>query len=86
MAPPRVLLVDDNDDVLRMLKMTLEHNDFEVVSAKSVTDALNHIVTQSFDVLITDLHMSDAGDGFAVVTAMRHAQPPGVDPGGERVS
>ncbi len=75
MTPLRVLLVDDNDDVLRMLKMTLEHNDFEVVSAKSVTDALNHIVTQSFDVLITDLHMPDAGDGFAVVTAMRHAQP-----------
>ena len=75
MTPLRVLLVDDNDAVLRMLKMTLEHNDFEVVSAKSVTDALNHIVTQSFDVLITDLHMPDAGDGFAVVTAMRHAQP-----------
>jgi DNA-binding response OmpR family regulator len=58
-----------------MMKTTLEHNGFEVVSAKCVTEALNHIVTQSFNVLITDLHMPDAGDGFAVVTAMRHAQP-----------
>jgi len=74
-TPLKVLLVDDNDSVLHMMKMSLEHNGFQVVSAKSVTEALNHIVTQNFDVLITDLHMPNAGDGFAVVTAMRHAQP-----------
>ena len=73
MAPLKVLLVDDNDSVLHMMKMTLEHNGFQAVSAKSVTEALNPIVTQSFDVLITDLHMPNAGDGFAVVTAIRHA-------------
>ena len=72
---PRVLLVDDNDPVLDLMKMTLEHNGFDVVPANNVTDALNLIVTQGFDVLITDLHMPEAGDGFAVVTAMRHAQP-----------
>jgi YesN/AraC family two-component response regulator len=26
-------------------------------------------------VLITDLHMPNPGDGFTVVTAMRHSQP-----------
>jgi len=36
---------------------------------------LRHIATESFDVLITDLHMPDPGDGFTVVTAMRHSQP-----------
>ena len=29
----------------------------------------------TFDVLITDLHMPNPGDGFTVVTAMRHSQP-----------
>ena len=29
----------------------------------------------SFDVLITDLHMPNAGDGFTVISAMRHSQP-----------
>lgn len=47
----------------------------EVVPAASVKDALQQIVMQNFDVLVTDLHMPNAGDGFAVVTAMRHAQP-----------
>jgi len=36
---------------------------------------LHQIVTQNFDALITDLHMPNAGDGFSVVTAMRHIQP-----------
>jgi CheY-like chemotaxis protein len=37
--------------------------------------SLRRIATASFDVLITDLHMPDPGDGFKVVTAMRHSQP-----------
>jgi CheY-like chemotaxis protein len=41
----------------------------------SVTEALKQMATQRFDVLITDLHMPEPGDGFTVVTAMRHSQP-----------
>lgn len=74
-STPKVLLVDDNESVVAVMKTMLEHNGFEVVSATSVTEALNHIVAQDFDALITDLHMPNAGDGFSVVTAMRHAQP-----------
>jgi hypothetical protein len=40
-----------------------------------VTEALRRIATESFDVLITDLHMPDPGDGFTAVSAMRHSQP-----------
>jgi DNA-binding NtrC family response regulator len=72
---PRVLLVDDDDGVRAMMHAMLQRKGFEVVVAASVTDALRHIATESFDVLITDLHMPDPGDGFTVVTAMRHSQP-----------
>jgi len=71
----RVLLVDDDEAVRSMMGMTLENKGFDVVSAASVTEALKLITTESFDVLITDLHMPNPSDGFAVVTAMRHAQP-----------
>jgi DNA-binding response OmpR family regulator len=71
----RVLLVDDDDAVRAMMTATLERKGFDVVAVASVPDALRHITTESFDVLITDLHMPNAGDGFAVVTAMRHSQP-----------
>ena len=71
----KVLLVDDDDAVRTMMTLTLEHKGFQVVSAANVTEALNLITTESFDVLITDLHMPNPSDGFAVVTAMRHVQP-----------
>ena len=71
----RVLLVDDDAAVLAMMTATLTHKGFDVVAVSSVTEALKHITTESFDVLITDLHMPNPGDGFTVVTAMRHSQP-----------
>jgi ActR/RegA family two-component response regulator len=71
----KVLLVDDDNDVRGVVGEALTIQGFEVVVAVSVKDAIRQIVTQSFDVLVTDLHMPGAGDGFAVVTAMRHAQP-----------
>src|SRR5208282_5561355 len=71
----RILLVDDDDAVRAMMNATLEHRGFEVVAAASVTQALRHIATERFDALITDLHMPNPGDGFTVVTAMRHSQP-----------
>jgi CheY-like chemotaxis protein len=43
-----------------------------------VNDALRLISNQQFDVLLSDLHMPDAGDGFTVVSAMRHANPKAV--------
>jgi DNA-binding response OmpR family regulator len=71
----RVLLVDDDDAVRDMMTATLEHKGFKVVSAANVTEALRHITTENFDVLLTDLHMPNPADGFTVVTAMRHSQP-----------
>jgi len=33
------------------------------------------ITTETFDVLLSDLHMPLAGDGFTLVSAMRHTNP-----------
>jgi DNA-binding response OmpR family regulator len=74
-ATHRVLLVDDDAAVRSMMNQGLERKGYEVVAAASVTEALRRIATESFDVLITDLHMPDPGDGFTVVSAMRHFQP-----------
>src|SRR5450755_871513 len=74
-ARHRVLLVVDDDAVLSMMTQSLESKGFEVVAVGGVTEALKCITTQSFQVLITDLHMPNAGDGFTVISAMRHSQP-----------
>ena len=74
-AVHRVLLVDDDAAVRSMMTQGLERTGFQVIAADSVTEALRQIATQSFDVLISDLHMPNPGDGFTVVSAMRHSQP-----------
>ena len=74
----RILFVDDTEDFREVIQLGLESQGFEVIAAASVTEALKYIVTEKFDVLISDLHMPNAGDGFTVVTAMHHAHPKAV--------
>lgn len=75
MTTPRVLVVDDDDAIRMILQEGLQRDGFEVVTASNVSDALRHIATEHFDVLLSDLHMPLAGDGFTVVSAMRHTHP-----------
>ncbi len=72
---PRILLADDDAAVRNMLKVALECDGFEVVGVENVSQALHRIATEKFDVLLSDLHMPQAGDGFTVVSAMRHTHP-----------
>ena len=75
---PRILLAEDDDSVRDMLRAALERDGFEVVAVAGVREALSRIATEDFDVLLSDLHMPHAGDGFAVVSAMRHTHPDAV--------
>src|SRR5438067_566143 len=78
MPKTRILVVDDDDDVRDMLQQALEDDGTEVVVAGNVREALGHIVAENFDVLLSDLHMPNAGDGFTVVSAMHHMHPQAV--------
>jgi CheY-like chemotaxis protein len=77
-ALPRILLVDDDESVLNTLTQVLQVSGFEVSAAANVNQALALIGSQTFDALISDLHMPQAGDGLTVVSAMRHASPKAV--------
>jgi CheY-like chemotaxis protein len=78
MTNTSILLVDD-DEVLRYsLGKVLERQGFVVTTAANVSEALNHINSTVFDVLLSDLHMPGAGDGLTVVGAMRHSNPKAV--------
>ena len=78
MVVPKVLLADDDEAVRSMLQVALERDGFEVVAVANVKDALGRIADETFDVLLSDLHMPHAGDGFTVVSAMRHTHPEAV--------
>ena len=40
-----------------------------------MAEALVEINAEKFDVLIADLNLAKEGDGFLVISAMRHIQP-----------
>jgi len=77
-ARPRILLVDDDEIVRELLRALLEMNQFLVTTAANVPEAIHLIDTEPFDVLLSDLHMPGAGDGFTVISAMRHKNPTAV--------
>jgi YesN/AraC family two-component response regulator len=71
----RILFVDDEAGIRNTLKPILQQHGFEVTTAASVPEALEHINHAAFDVLLSDLNIGQPGDGFTVVSAMRRVQP-----------
>jgi DNA-binding NtrC family response regulator len=71
----RLLFVDDEENIRLTLPPILQEKGFEVRIAATVPEALVEINSYPFDVLITDLNVNTPGDGFLVISAMRHLQP-----------
>lgn len=74
----KILLVDDDERTCLALGTLLKEEGFDITTSTSVTDALRLLNSKFFDVLLSDLHMPDMGDGLTVVSAMRHANPKAV--------
>lgn len=71
----RILFVDDETGIRKTLKVILEQHGFEVTTAATVPEALEHLNHATFEVLLSDLNIGQPGDGFTVVSAMRRVQP-----------
>ena len=76
---PRVLFLDDEESIRATLPLMLETYGFMVTPTGTVPEALRLISNEKFDVLIADLNVGNAGDGFTVVSAMRRTQPAAVN-------
>ena len=72
----RVLLVDDQQTIVRILERVLRRRGYEVVTAMSVADAVRAIsgATDPFDLLLSDVMLPD-GDGTSVADAARSQWP-----------
>jgi YesN/AraC family two-component response regulator len=71
----RVLFVDDEPSIVMTMSAILRQRGYEVTAVGTVGSALSQIATSRFDVLVTDLNIGSAGDGFTVVSAMRRTHP-----------
>lgn len=66
----KVLLVDDEPDILLMLRMSFEDEGHEVVTAANGRLALEQITEHRPDVVVLDMMMPTL-DGYGVLEAMR---------------
>ncbi|MGH7506321.1 MAG: sigma-54-dependent transcriptional regulator, partial [Longimicrobiales bacterium] len=55
-APPRILLADDQQDVLTALRMLLADEDYTLVTATSPTGVLRALEESDFDAVVMDLN------------------------------
>ncbi len=72
---PRVLIVDDEPDILELLELALVRMGLEVERASGVRQAIQCLDAQTFDLCLTDMRMPD-GEGLEVV---RHIAERGLD-------
>jgi CheY-like chemotaxis protein len=66
----KVLIIDDSALVLQMLEMVCQDAGFETVACSSYADARAETVTESPDIIVTDLNMPGL-DGRDPVSALR---------------
>ena len=76
--PKRVLVVDDDVNVRDTLVPVLQKRGYEADFAATVSDAVSAIEKRTFDALVCDLNITNSGDGFEVVMAMRKIRPSSV--------
>lgn len=55
----KILLVDDDESLLKLLTIRLMANNYEVTTASSASQALGKLQQMQFDVVLTDLRMDD---------------------------
>ena len=63
---PRVLVVDDEPDILELLELALVRMGLEVNRASDVKEALRQLTRNQYDLCLTDMRLPD-GDGLEVV-------------------
>ena len=72
---PKVLVIDDEPDLLELLELTLSRMGLDTTRAQSVAEAIKTLDSQAFDLCLTDMRLPD-GEGLRVV---EHITEKGLD-------
>ena len=57
MGEGRILVVDDEPQIRRVMRATLVHEGYEVMDARSGPDALDRLHSEKFDIILLDINM-----------------------------
>ncbi len=74
MAIGKILVVDDDSNLLEVISMRLESAGYDVITALQEEDALDAVRTELFDVSVLDLQLSDM-DGITLMERIHNINP-----------
>ena len=70
MAKHRLLLVDDDTDILEVNRAYLENEGYEINVATTMTQALEKVATNAFDCIVLDIMLPD-GSAYDLPSKLR---------------
>jgi DNA-binding response OmpR family regulator len=73
MAKGQILVVDDNPNLLELIRMRLESADYDVTATGDELEAVRELKEKIFDLCIVDLMLAN-GDGLSPRTAASRAR------------
>ncbi len=71
----KILIVDDDPDIVEAMRLPLAANNYQVVSASSAREGLEKIPRERPDLIILDVMMETATEGFHFVYKLRDESP-----------
>ena len=71
----KILMIDDDVNLVNVIKLVLESKNFEFAAAYSASEGLNKIIEFNPDLIILDVIMEDFVAGFRVVSELRTGGP-----------
>ena len=75
MARAKILIVDDDPDIVDAMKLVLEANEYAVVVAHSAQDGLDAVERDEPDLVVLDVMMERDTDGFHVAYKIKNPPP-----------
>ncbi len=74
MTTPRIMVIDDENIVGKMLKVSFQRDGYTVETFLHAEPALKRLSEEKFDIVITDLKMKDI-DGMEVLKRIKKESP-----------
>jgi CheY-like chemotaxis protein len=71
----KILVVDDDPDLILLVRFHLERANFTVIEASSGTEGLKSVLSEHPDVIILDVMMETLTDGFQFALKVRNPDP-----------
>lgn len=75
MADPKILVIDDDPDLVESIKIALEANGFQVETAENGTEGLKKIKAAAPDLIVMDVMMDTITEGFQLSQKLKNPDP-----------